>query len=193
MLLNCGVRENSWESLGLQGDPTSPSWRKSSLNIHWKDWCWSWSSKTLATWCEETHWKRPNAGKDWRREEKGTTEDEMAGWHHWLNGHEFDMRSWGYRESGTTERLNISKPFRLASFTHWHALRAPSCMSFYDLIAHLFLTLKAILLSGWTTACVSIHMPRSLLFALKFGQLWIKLLETSRCRFFCGRVFHFFG
>ena len=33
-------------------------------------------------------WKDPDAGKDWRREEKGTTEDEMVGWHHWLNGHE---------------------------------------------------------------------------------------------------------
>ena len=49
-----------WESLGLQGDPTSPSWRKSVLNIHWKDWCWSWNSNTLATWSKEvTHWKRP--------------------------------------------------------------------------------------------------------------------------------------
>ena len=34
--------------------------------------------------------KDPDAGKDWRREEKGTTQDEMAGWHHWLNGHEFE-------------------------------------------------------------------------------------------------------
>ena len=47
------------ESLGLQGDPTSPSSRKSVLNIHQKDRCWSWSSKTLATWCEElSRWKR---------------------------------------------------------------------------------------------------------------------------------------
>ena len=37
MLLNCGVREDSWESLGLQGDPTNPRLRKSVLNIHWKD------------------------------------------------------------------------------------------------------------------------------------------------------------
>ena len=44
MLLNCGVGEDSWESLGLQGDPTSPSQKKSVLNIHWKDWCWSWNS-----------------------------------------------------------------------------------------------------------------------------------------------------
>ena len=35
-------------------------------------------------------WKDPEAGKDWRREEKGTTEDEMVGWHHWLNRHEFE-------------------------------------------------------------------------------------------------------
>ena len=41
-------------------DQTSQSWRKSALSIHWKDWCWSWSSNTLAIWCEElTHWKRP--------------------------------------------------------------------------------------------------------------------------------------
>ena len=59
-------------------------------NLHWKDWCWSWSSNTLATWWEElTHWKNPGAGKDWRQEEKGMTEDEMVGWHQRLNGHEF--------------------------------------------------------------------------------------------------------
>ena len=91
MLLNCGV-EDSWESLELQVDPTSPSLRKSVLNIHWKDWCWSWDSSTLATWCEElTHWKRPWCWEDWRQEEKGTTEDEMVGWHHWLDGHAFEQ------------------------------------------------------------------------------------------------------
>ena len=35
--------------------------------------------------------KDPDAGKDWRQEEKGATEDEMVGWHHWLNGHEFEQ------------------------------------------------------------------------------------------------------
>ena len=59
MLLNCGVAEDSWESFGLQGDPTSPFWRRSALGVHWKDWCWGWNSSTLATSCEElTHWKR---------------------------------------------------------------------------------------------------------------------------------------
>ena len=70
MLLNCGVGEESWESLRQQGDRISPFWRTSVLNIQWKDWCWSWNSNTLATWCEElTHWKR-----SWCWEEKGTIE-----------------------------------------------------------------------------------------------------------------------
>ena len=59
MLLNCGVGEDSWESLGLQGDPTSPFWRRSVLSVLWKEWCWSWNSSTLAiSWEELTHWKR---------------------------------------------------------------------------------------------------------------------------------------
>ena len=59
MLLNCGFGVDSWESVGLQEDPTSPFWRRSALGFHWKEWCWSWNSSTLATSCEElTHWKR---------------------------------------------------------------------------------------------------------------------------------------
>ena len=53
--------------------------------------CWSWCSNTLATWREDlTLRKDPDAGKDWRQEEKGMTGDEMVGWHHRLNGHEFE-------------------------------------------------------------------------------------------------------
>ena len=64
--------------------------------------------------------KDPDAGKDWGQEEKQTTEDEVIGWHHWLNGHGFDWSpgvgdgqeglmcyiSQGHKESNTTERLN---------------------------------------------------------------------------------------
>jgi len=46
MLLNCGVGEDSWESLGLQGDPTSPFWKRSALGFLWREWCWSWNSST---------------------------------------------------------------------------------------------------------------------------------------------------
>ena len=51
-------------------------------------------AETLILWPPDAKnwliWKDPDAGKDWRWEEKGTTEDEMVGWHHWLNGHEFE-------------------------------------------------------------------------------------------------------
>ena len=60
----------------------SPSYRKSVLNIHWKDWCWSWNSNTLATWCEElTNWKRPWC---WERLKAGEEGDDR-GWR-WLDG-----------------------------------------------------------------------------------------------------------
>ena len=82
MLLNCGVgNEDSWESLGLHGDPTSQSERKSVLNIDWKDWCWSWSANILATWCEElTHWKRTWC---WVRLKAGGEGDDR-GWGGWM-------------------------------------------------------------------------------------------------------------
>ena len=81
MLLNCGVGEDSWESLGLQGDPTSPSWRRSVLSGHWKDWCWSWNSSTSTTSCEElTHWKRP-----WCWDALGAGgEGDDRGWDGWM-------------------------------------------------------------------------------------------------------------
>ena len=64
--------------------------RKSVLNIHWKDWCWSWNSNTLELYLMWLLGKDPDAREDWRQEEKGTTEDEMVEWHHRLDGHEFE-------------------------------------------------------------------------------------------------------
>ena len=75
------LEKTLWGSLGLQGDPTSQSWRKLILNIHWKDRCWSWNSSALATWCEElTHWKRLMLGKIEGRRRSGR--QKMR----WLNG-----------------------------------------------------------------------------------------------------------
>ena len=92
MLLNCGVGENSWESLDCKEiKPVNPKGNQ----------CWIFIGKTDAEaktpilWPpDEKNWligKDPDAGKDWRQEEKGTAEDEMVGWHHRLNGHEFQQ------------------------------------------------------------------------------------------------------
>ena len=89
MLLNCGVGEDSWESLGLQGDQTSlilkeisPEYSLEGLKL-----------KPPILWQPDAkNWligKDPDAGKDWGQEEKGTTEDETVGWHHRLDGHGF--------------------------------------------------------------------------------------------------------
>ena len=81
MLLNCGVGEDSRESLELQGYPTSPSWKKFVLNIYWKAWCWKWNSNILATRCEElTHCKRPCC---WERLKAGGEGDDR-GWDGWM-------------------------------------------------------------------------------------------------------------
>ena len=78
-----------WNSLGQQGDQASQSLGKSTLNIHWKDWSWSWSSSILVTWCKQTtHWKSPWFWERSRAEEKKASEDEMIGWHHQCNEHE---------------------------------------------------------------------------------------------------------
>ena len=90
MLLNCGVGEDSWESLGLQElQPVRPKRNQSWIFIGRTD----AEAETPIIWPPDVEnwlvWKDPYAGKDWRREEEGTTEDEMVGWHHWLNEHEF--------------------------------------------------------------------------------------------------------
>ena len=121
MLLNCGVGEDSWESLGLQEDPISPFYRRLVLGVHWKDWCWSWNSSPLATWCTElTHWKRL-----WCWEGLGAGGDgDDRGWDGrmasptrwtwvWVNSGSGDGQgglvccsSWGHKESDTTEQMN---------------------------------------------------------------------------------------
>ena len=112
MLLKCGVEENYWESLGLQGDPSSPSWRKLVLNIHGRT---DVEAETpIFRPPDAKNWligKDPNARKDWRWKEQGTIEDELVGWHPWLDGHEFkqalgvgnDRETWHAAVPGITK------------------------------------------------------------------------------------------
>ena len=113
VLLNCAVGEDSWESLGLQGDPTSPSEGDQSWVFFGRN-----DAKAGTPVLGPPHaksWligKDSDAGRDWGQEEKGMTEDEMAGWHHWL-GREWTLGvgdgqgglaccdSWGHKESDT--------------------------------------------------------------------------------------------
>ena len=107
-----GAGEESWESLKTTRR-SNQSILKEMNPEYSLEGCWS--SGTLAIWCEEL----TDAGKDWGQEE-GATEDEVVGWHHCLNGHEF----WqtledcggqgslvccsprGHKKSDTTEQLN---------------------------------------------------------------------------------------
>ena len=77
--------------------------------------------------------KDPDAGKDWRQEEKGMTEDEMVEWHHWLKGHEFEQAlgddegqgslaccsPWDRKESDTTEWLNDNNGINIPIHAHF--------------------------------------------------------------------------
>ena len=84
ILLNCGVGEESWESLGLQGDKTKgdPKGNQSWIFIGRTD----AEAETPIVWPPDEKnqliVKDSDAGKDWRQEEKGMTEDKIVGWHH---------------------------------------------------------------------------------------------------------------
>ena len=115
MLLNCGVGEDSWESQLVHSKGDQP-WdyfgrndAKAEAPVLWPPHVKSWLIG-----------KDSDAVRDWGQQEKGTTEDEMAGWHHWLDGRESEWTpgvgdgqgglaccdSWGHKESDTTEWLN---------------------------------------------------------------------------------------
>ena len=119
MLLNCGAGEDSWESLGL-----SRTSRKNIKKVIVKEINWIFIRRTDAEaeapvlWPPDTESrlirKDPDAGKDWRQ--KGTTEDELVGWHRRLHGREFELRemvkdreAWratGHRDAKTQTRLS---------------------------------------------------------------------------------------
>ena len=137
MLLNCGVGEDSWDSLDCKEiQPVHPEGNQS----------WVFFGRTDAEAEAPILWpphvknwvtvKDPDAGKDWGQEEKGMTEDEMVGWLHRLDRHEFEQAmgvgdvqgglaccsAWGCKELDTTERLSWTELNRYIAFILWPVL-----------------------------------------------------------------------
>ena len=121
MLLNCGVDKTLEIPLDFKEiKPVNPKGNQSWICIGRTN----AETETPILWPPDVNnWlirKYPDAGKDWGQEEKGTTEDEMVGWHHQLNAHEFEQAPevgdgqgglvcgspWGHKESDMTEQLN---------------------------------------------------------------------------------------
>ena len=123
MLLNCGVGETLDSSLDYKEiKPVHPKGNQPWIFIGRTD---AEAPIFLASLGE--NWligKDPDAGKDWRKVEKGVTVDEMVEWYHWLNEHEFKQvlgvgdeqeslacyNPWGCKESDTSEQLNWTEP-----------------------------------------------------------------------------------
>ena len=124
MLLNGCVGEDSWDSLDYKEiKPVHPKGNQSWIFIRSTD----TEDEVPILWAPDTkNWlirKDPDAGKGWRQEEKGTTEDEMIEWYRWLDGHEFEQSlgvgdgqgslaccsPWGHKELDLTEWLNSTQ------------------------------------------------------------------------------------
>ena len=134
MLLNCGV-ESPWDCKEIQ--PVHPKGDQSWVFTGRTD----VEAETPILWPPDAKswliWKDTDAGKDWKQEEKGTTEDEMVGWHHWLNGHGFGWTlsvgdgkgglvccgSWSHKKSDITERLNCTEYWE----GHWQLYYSYYC------------------------------------------------------------------
>ena len=103
-------------------------------------------------------WKDPDAGKDWRREEKGTTEDEMVGWHIQLSGHEFEQAPevgdgqgslacccpWCHKQLDMTQRLN---------WTEWKLLNRWKITILYNKHFEKGVLHRVIVENEWTCGC----------------------------------------
>ena len=139
MFLNCGLEKTLESPLDCKKiQPVHPKGNQSWIFIGKTD----VGAETPILWPPDAKngliWKYPDAGKDWRHEEKGMTEDEMVGWHQRLNGHGFGWTpevgdgqgglaccdSWSRKESDMTERLNwtehVSETSLIFPSTPWY-------------------------------------------------------------------------
>ena len=134
MLFNCGIGEDSWESLGLQ-DQTSPSYRKSVPNIHRKDWCWSWNSNTFATlWKELIHSKR-----SWCWTRFNAWEGDDRGWGGWMAA--LTLWTWVWVSSGSwwwTGKPGVLQSMGLQRVGHNWVTELNWQLSYWPVLPYLF-------------------------------------------------------
>ena len=149
-----------------------------------------------------THWKRPWCWENWRREEKGTTEDEMVGWHHWLNGHEFEQTSgvgdgrwslvccspWGHKESDTTAQLNWTELMLYARFPEINHLIKTSSFPLTNIYPfYLMAIFYCFLLVGWFFHLLNIYWK----WAGKQADTDLSTQELCGFFFFCIIIYLF--
>ena len=158
-----------------------------ALNIHWKDWCWSWSSSTLATWCKElTHWKisLDDAGKDWGQKENRGTEDEMIGWHYQLNGHEFEQGLGDSEGQGSLACCSREYGFSLQG-------NKLMCFQLWFSVYSLFLAPDHLTFASsfkWTFPMCLSRFPQNFLGIIRESFFWL----SRQVLWWCS-CFHFFG
>ena len=130
MLLNCGIEEDSLAFKEVQ--PVHPKEDQSWMFIERTD----VEAETPVLWPPNVKsWligNNPDAGKGWRWEEKGMTENEMVGWHHWLNGWVWvNSRSWWWTgKPGMLQSMGLQSQTQLSSWTetirkHFHSNHCP--------------------------------------------------------------------
>ena len=167
MLSNCGAGKDSWESPG--------QWRSNQSIL--KEINPEYSLEELILKLELQYFghlmqsqligKHPKAGKYWGQEEKGAIEDEMVGWYHWLNGHEFEQTlgasegqgslvccsSWGCKESDMTKQLNNNKVLQLCfSLSYLRDLIDYLVLKIYQFSSVQSLSHVWLFVTPWTTA-----------------------------------------
>ena len=164
MLSNCGAGEDSWETLGQLGNQTNLKRNQPWILIGRTD----AEAETPILWQPDGKsrliGKDPDAGKDWRQEEKGMTEDEMVGWHHQCNGHKLGQTPadgegqgsltcwspWGCKEVDTTWQLNSnSNNIQNISCTlvptHWNKYQCMYLIFSLRPLSNLFLPFSTLL------------------------------------------------
>ena len=111
--------------------------------------------------------KDRDAGKDWRQEEKEATEDEMVGWHHWLNGHEFEQNPGDGEGQGGLVSCSPWGHKELTQLSDWTEQQQPYFFLVFLLLVFLLNSVLHSVNTDWTSSCLSSQ------FSSSFSKYWL--------------------